>query len=1145
MDDKVKQHYLADSPPSVVRLEIKTHFDTLKDAKLRKYAHYMSRAAFEGTRITLRQVSPESEPIYDLIVELHRACNGDWTDLARRTDVSDEHLRYFLEYAAQFLGNCGNYKGFGDSKFIPRLPVEAFQALASASPRTKDAFSRANRTGGGIYETDVQSRMHLGYAEGNHMTTYYPDSPSITKEEITAVGDFLEQKGLPLENTRLKKTETGDFELLIASGVSSPPARDRDLGDVDSLDLDGKLKGHKLRLVFGDHREEMAKVAHSIKQASLHAANDNQKRMLDAYALSFGSGSIEAFKESQRIWVKDQKPALETNLGFVETYRDPHGVRGEWEGFVALVNLERTRAFGKLVDSAETMIPKLPWGKEFEKDKFLSPDFTSLEVLSFQCSGLPAGINLPNYDDIRQTLGFKNVSLGNVLSAKAPNEPIPFIADKDLKVYSENRDAAFEVQVGIHELLGHGSGKLLQETSAGNYNFDISNPPVSPVTNKPVTTWYKPGQTWGSVFGAVSSSYEECRAECVAMVLSCDFEILKLFGFGDGQVDLANGAGDVLFAGYLSMARAGLVALEFWDPKTQKWGQAHMQARYSILRTFLDAGDDFVKLSYSKPDLSDLEIHLDRSKILSHGRPAVEKYLQKLHVYKSTADFASGKKLYDEITSVDAWWGNEVREVVLKNKVPRKIFVQANTILDGDEVTLKEYEPTLEDFVTLSWLPNSSGSPSTARPHHRTTDSVTEEDQDEDDFYTAPPPHSPCSEASTSSFFSSNPPPFSSLVFNAASDSNRAKGPVTPSGSALNPALVTPLVDEHLRPEPSTSLVAEVKASLSRDIKPDSSAKSAEDGEPPPPYTEGSSPLESFTYVMAAAGGASSIITQVQQAGGPPINTLGDIGGDEHITLDLRGTRFTLSRDELLTLPEFVLLSLFPNGLLPDGHMGTFHEGDIYPVDYDPASLQYMLDFFRSVAQSIPSSSPSPSTSQDVDIAPDSMQASARDMLQDRAGIIVLREDLDFYAIPPRPDIDHAEMMEVKRAAAKALLKQDGIFSGLRKSDEAGSTEQHLIEMLTAGGFDRDDRWGHRAPEPNKAVICSLALAKLRTDIRSDLENNNAVGMAQKLLLFWRKPARRCWWEGVELHDVEGVDGKVKIWIRRVWTLEMSVIGLR
>ena len=74
-----------------------------------------------------------------------------------------------------------------------------------------------------------------------------------------------------------------------------------------------------------------------------------------------------------------------------------------------------------------------------------------------------------------------------------------------------------------------------------------------------------------------------------------------------------------------------------------------------------------------------------------------------------------------------------------------------------------------------------------------------------------------------------------------------------------------------------------------------------------------------------------------------------------------------------------------------------------------------------------------------------------RDDGSKRAGIIVLREDLDFYAIPPRPDIDQAEMIEVKRAAARALLKQNGIFSGLKRSDEPGTTEAHLIEMLTAG----------------------------------------------------------------------------------------------
>ena len=102
----------------------------------------------------------------------------------------------------------------------------------------------------------------------------------------------------------------------------------------------------------------------------------------------------------------------------------------------------------------------------------------------------------------------------------------------------------------------------------------------------------------------------------------------------------------------------------------------------------------------------------------------------------------------------------------------------------------------------------------------------------------------------------------------------------------------------------------------------------------------------------------------------------------------------------------------------------------------------------------------------------------------------------------------------------------------------------HMKANARISGFNHDDQWGHRAGEPNKAVICSIALARLRTDIRGDnIANSNAVGMAQKLLLFWRKPARRCWWEGVELEGVDGIEGKLKVWIRRVWTLEMVSNG--
>lgn len=100
---------------------------------------------------------------------------------------------------------------------------------------------------------------------------------------------------------------------------------------------------------------------------------------------------------------------------------------------------------------------------------------------------------------------------------------------------------------------------------------------------------------------------------------------------------------------------------------------------------------------------------------------------------------------------------------------------------------------------------------------------------------------------------------------------------------------------------------------------------------------------------------------------------------------------------------------------------------------------------------------------------------------------------------------------------------------------------EHSSADATDRGFHHDDKWGHRAGEPNKAVVCSIALAKLRTDAKGNpnADNSNAVGMAQKLLLFWRKPARRCWWEGVELPSVEGVEGPLKVWVRRVWTLEM------
>lgn len=44
-------HYLADQPPSVVRLEIEKHFDALNDQQ-KRYAHFISKCVPPSTRLS-------------------------------------------------------------------------------------------------------------------------------------------------------------------------------------------------------------------------------------------------------------------------------------------------------------------------------------------------------------------------------------------------------------------------------------------------------------------------------------------------------------------------------------------------------------------------------------------------------------------------------------------------------------------------------------------------------------------------------------------------------------------------------------------------------------------------------------------------------------------------------------------------------------------------------------------------------------------------------------------------------------------------------------------------------------------------------------------------------------------------------------
>ncbi|CAK7897494.1 growth regulation protein [[Candida] anglica] len=355
---------------------------------------------------------------------------------------------------------------------------------------------------------------------------------------------------------------------------------------------------------------------------------------------------------------------------------------------------------------------------------------------------------------------------------------------------------------------------------------------------------------------------------------------------------------------------------------------------------------------------------------------------------------------------------------------------------------------------------------------------------------------------------------------------------------------------------------------------------------------------------------AENLITQVSQDANYPSQSYqnsNSVDYDSKIHLNVRGSKFTITRDELMSLPESILLCLFPNGAFLDingNAITNLTEEDTVHVNFEPSCFEYIVDTFGAARRDL---NEMPQLSPVVSFGGSSApKETAASVLQSKPAIIVLREDLDYYVISPVAGVDADQMRHLKLSVATDLIGNKKIFSGLGYNPSLnpsikqtlGPAEQHLLDMLCSSGFETTGEWGSRSMEPGKCVISSLSLVRLQTQSqaqptppdspaldpvtstssvsssarksRSRIANlaSSATRAASrslsksrkvpdsnqtKLLLFWRKPARKCWWsnETIEI-DVAGMvvgnetfdTMKVKVHIRRVWTLELSVIGV-
>ena len=441
-------------------LDYSKSFEQLTENE-KMYAYYLNKACWAGIPISLFQISYESPALFIIFQSFFSSFeNMDKLEeiILKNENISKDDYEFFIYYAVEFYSSFGNYNSFGHSKRIPILSPYKFEEILKQSSKYEYFANIWNNIKNLVYEhLFTLPKTSSKYIDNKIVGTYYLNG--ISKEDIKKIDDILMKKNISLVNTRLQKIDDNKFEVLIASIEEK------------EVKLELENKDISITLRYGDFKDYLIKINSYLEKAKLYASNDLEKKLIDLYIEAFTTGDIEKHKESQRVWVKNISPTVEYNLGWIETYIDPQGVRSYYEGIVAIKNKNSSIKYKILVDNSEYFLSQVPWDKNFEKDKFLAPDFTALDIIGFPTTSLFVGINLPNYLDIHDTDGFKNLTLLNAYDSIDKVFLKGIISQKDVDLIDKIELKTSMFKTALHELLGHGSGKLLRINENGEYNI--------------------------------------------------------------------------------------------------------------------------------------------------------------------------------------------------------------------------------------------------------------------------------------------------------------------------------------------------------------------------------------------------------------------------------------------------------------------------------------------------------------------------------------------------------------------------------------------------------------------------------------------------------------------------------------------------
>jgi dipeptidyl-peptidase III len=398
---------------------------------------HLYQAALAGRDIYYDQRYRHNLAMRDILEEI----------LTHAAGIAAATLQEITRYTKLFWINSGPYNNLTARKFILSLAHEELAGAAEIAAQNGARFRLAN----GETVRDLIARYGPMFFDPAF-------DPMVTCKTPGDGKDFLQASA----NNMYDGVTMADLEGFVEHHALNSRVTKHDGRIVEQVYRIGGLYDHELRQIVS-HLEAALPYA----PASLAAA-------LEALIRWYRTGEDADRQAFDIAWVRNRESDVDTMNGFIEVYLDARGAKGAWEGAVYYVNRDKTDKIHRLADNAQWFEDHLPVDPRFRKPSVQGVSARAIEVV-FETgdSGpiTPIGVNLPNDQRIREQYGSKSVSLSNVIEAYEQSTLDTFRHEfswdeREMERAKRWGALASELTTEIHEVLGHGSGRMAAGVAA-------------------------------------------------------------------------------------------------------------------------------------------------------------------------------------------------------------------------------------------------------------------------------------------------------------------------------------------------------------------------------------------------------------------------------------------------------------------------------------------------------------------------------------------------------------------------------------------------------------------------------------------------------------------------------------------------------